>query len=280
MIIPCQKGILGNDYSMPKIKVNDINIYHEIHGDGFPFLLIRGLSSDVYRWPSSFVKEISHKFKVILFDNRGAGRTDKPDIEYSIKMMADDTVGLMKAMNIEKANILGYSMGGSIAQEVVLNYPERVNKLLLCGAGCGGPNAKAATAEVLNLLTFDRKGMTPEQVLRKTLPILFPENFIKSHPEEIEEYIRRSTLAPIPTHSYKRQLGAIAKFESYSRLNNIDTPTLIISGKEDILVPCQNSEVLAENIPGAALTLFDEVGHAMFTQKPILLAKTINDFLR
>ena len=176
MIIPCQKGILGNDYSMPKIKVNDINIYHEIHGDGFPFLLIRGLSSDVYRWPSSFVKEISHKFKVILFDNRGAGRTDKPDIEYSIKMMADDTVGLMKAMNIEKANILGYSMGGSIAQEVVLNYPERVNKLLLCGAGCGGPNAKAATAEVLNLLTFDRKGMTPEQVLRKTLPILFPEN--------------------------------------------------------------------------------------------------------
>ena len=265
---------------MPKIKINDINIYHEIHGDGFPFLLIRGLSSDVYRWPSSFVKEISHKFKVILFDNRGAGRTDKPDIEYSIKMMADDTVGLMKAMNIEKANILGYSMGGSIAQEIVLNYPERANKLLLCGAGCGGPNAKVATAEVLNLLTFDRKGMTPEQVLRKTLPILFPENFIKSHPEEIEEYIRRSTLAPIPAHSYKRQLGAIAKFESYSRLNNIDIPTLIISGKEDILVPCQNSEVLAENIPGAVLTVFDEVGHAMFTQKPILLAKTINDFLR
>jgi len=265
---------------MPKIRVNDINIYYEIHGDGFPFLLIRGLSSDVYRWPSSFVKDISIKFKVILFDNRGAGRTDKPDIEYSMKMMAADTVGLLNALNIGKANILGYSMGGSIAQEIVLNYPEKVNKLILCGAGSGGPYAKAATEEVINLLTFDRKGMTPEQVLRKTLPILFPENFIKSHPEEIDEYIRRSTLAPIPAHSYQRQLGAISRFESYSRLKNIDPPTLIISGKKDVLVPCQNSEILAENIPGAQLTLFDEVGHAMFTQNPILLAKTIIDFLR
>ena len=265
---------------MPKIKVNDINIYHEIHGDGFPILLIRGLSSDVYRWPPSFVNEISRFFKVVLFDNRGAGRTDKPDIEYSIKMMADDTIGLMNALNLEKVNVLGYSMGGSIAQEIVLNYPERINKLILCGAGSSGPNAKVATAEVINLLTFDRKGMTPEQVLRKTLPILFPENFIESHPEEIDEYVRRATLAPIPAHSYQRQLEAIAKYESYSRLKNIETPTLIISGKKDILVPYQNSEVLAENISGAKLSLLDEVGHAMFTQKPILLAKVINHFLK
>ena len=260
--------------------MNDINMYYEIHGDGYPFLLIRGLSSDVYRWPPIFIKEISRYFKVVLFDNRGAGRTDKPDIEYSIKMMADDTIGLMNAMNIEKTNVLGYSMGGSIAQEIVLNYPERVNNLILCGAGCGGPKAKVANTEVLNLLTFDRKGMTPEQVLRKTLPILFPENFIKSHPEEIEEYIRRSSLAPIPAHSYQRQLGAIANFKSYSRLKNIETSTLIISGKKDILVPSQNSEVLAENISGAKLSLLDEVGHAMFTQKPILLAKVINHFLK
>jgi pimeloyl-ACP methyl ester carboxylesterase len=265
---------------VPKIKVNDINIYYEIHGEGYPFVLIRGLSTDVYRWPSDFIEEISRNSKVILFDNRGAGRTDKPDIEYSMKMMADDTIGLMDALNINKANILGYSMGGSIAQAIVLNYPEKINKLILCGAGSGGPNAKPASPEVIRLLTFDRQGMTSAEVLRKTLPILFPESFIKNHPEDIDEYIRRSTIAPIPEYSYQRQLGAIANFESHSQLKKIKIPTLIISGKSDILVPCQNSEILAENISGSKLILLDEVGHAMFTQKPILIAKTINDFIR
>ena len=88
--------------------------------------MIRGLSSDVYRWPSSFIKEISQFFKIILFDNRGAGRTDKPDIVFSIKMMAADTIGLMDNLKIEKANVLGFSMGGSIAQEIALNYPEQL----------------------------------------------------------------------------------------------------------------------------------------------------------
>ncbi len=265
---------------MPKIKVNDINIYYEIHGDGFPFLLIRGFTSDVYRWPSSFVKDISRYFNVILFDNRGAGRTDKPDIEYSMKMMAEDTIGLMNALNIEKANILGYSMGGSIAQEIVLSYPERVNKLILCGAGAGGSKSRLVTEEAEESQYLSSEVTTPEEDLRKSLPILFPHSFIKNHPEEIEEYVRRSVLAPIPAHGKRRQAGAIANFESYSRLKNIETPTLIISGKKDILVPPQNSEVLAENILRAKLNLLDDVGHAMFTQKPILLAKMINNFLK
>ena len=90
--------ITSGDLIMPKVKVNDINIYYEIHGKGFPFFLIRGLSSDVYRWPPDFISELSKNYKIILFDNRGAGRTDKPDIEYSMEMMAADTTGLMKVL--------------------------------------------------------------------------------------------------------------------------------------------------------------------------------------
>lgn len=264
---------------MPNVKVNDINIYYEIHGEGFPLLMIRGLSSDVYRWPLSLVKEISKHFKVVLFDNRGAGRTDKPDIEYSIKMMAADTTGLMNVLNIEKAHILGYSMGGSIGQEIALDYPEKVKKLILCSAGCGGPKSVPASEEVRKGLASNREGLSDEELLRNWLPIYFTESFIQNNPDEVEKYIRRSLLAPIPPYAYRRQLMAAFSFNSYERLKDIKTPTLVLSGKEDILVPHENSILLAENIPGARLSLLDNLGHGLFTPDPLLIAKIIIEFL-
>ncbi len=264
---------------MPKVKVNDINMYYEIHGEGFPFLMIRGLSSDVYRWPLSLVKEISKHLKVVLFDNRGAGRTDKPDIEYSIKMMANDTVGLMNHLNIEDAHILGYSMGGSIAQEIVLNYPEKVKKLILCSTGCGGPKSVPASEEIRKRLASSREGLSDEEILRNSISIYFTESFIQNNPDKVEEYIRRSLLAPIPPYAYRRQLMAAFNFNSYDRLKNIKTPTLVLSGKEDILVPHENSILLAEQIPKAKLILLNNLGHGLFTPDPLRISKIILEFL-
>ena len=264
---------------MPKVKVNDINIYYEIHGKGYPLLLIRGLSSDVYRWPPDFIRELSKYFRIILFDNRGAGRTDKPDIEYSIEMMADDTTCLMKVLNIEKAHILGYSMGGMVAQEIALNYPEKAKKIILCSTGCGGPNSIPASEEVRTILKINRERLSDEELVRNWIIFYFIESFIRNKPDVVDEYIRRSLLAPIPSHSYRRQLNALNNFNSYKRLKNIRAPTLILSGKEDILVPHENSVLLAENIPGAKLALLDNQGHGIFTPKPFLLAKTIIEFL-
>jgi len=255
-------------------------MYYEIHGSGYPFILIRGLSSDVYRWPPSFVEEIAKYFKIILFDNRGAGRTDKPDIEYSMKMMADDTIGLMNALYIKQAIVLGFSMGGAIAQEIALNYPDRVKKLVLCGAACGGPQSVVAAEEVYVSLSSDREGLTPEETIRNSLPLLFTEDFIKNNPGKIDEFVARSILAIIPPYSYRRQLAAISKFNSFNRLKNITTPTFVISGKEDILVPPQNSEILAENISGAKLVLLDDLAHDMFSQDPISTAKTIINLIK
>ena len=220
-----------------------------------------------------------NKNKVVLFDNRGAGRTDKPDIEYSIKMMANDTTSLMDRLKIEKAHILGYSMGGSIAQEIALSYPEKLEKLILCSTGCGGPKSIPASEEIRTGLFSSREGLSDEEKLRNSMPLYFPEDFIRKNPDKVEDYIRRSLLAPIPPHSYRRQLMAVLDFNSYERLKDIKSPTLVISGKEDILVPHENSILLAENIPGAKLILLDNLGHGLFTPDPKLITDLIIDFL-
>ncbi|MHA2431043.1 MAG: alpha/beta fold hydrolase, partial [Promethearchaeota archaeon] len=122
---------------MPIVQVNNIKIYYKIHGEGTPFILIRGLSSSLVDWVPYNIEQFSKSFKTILFDNRGVGRTEIPGGNYNTKMMAGDTVGLMDALGIKKTYLLGFSMGGCIAQEMVLNYPNRVTKLVLSSSWSG-----------------------------------------------------------------------------------------------------------------------------------------------
>ena len=115
---------------MPQIKVGDINMYYEVHGEGIPLVLIHGLGADTNAWMFQ-MPELATKYKVVIFDNRGVGQTDTPDIPYSAQMMADDTADLMDALNIAEAHILGYSLGGFIAQELAIKYPQKVRSLIL-----------------------------------------------------------------------------------------------------------------------------------------------------
>ncbi len=265
---------------MPKVKVNDINIYYEIHGDGFPLVIIRGLGSNIDWWDPEFLDEMSKNLKTIIFDNRGAGRTDKPDIEYSIEMFARDTIGLMDVLDIERANLLGLSMGGMIAQEIVLNYHERVEKLVLCGTNCGGYKAIAPSPEVVETLMNEAEGITLDEKAEQTIQLTFTEEFIKNNPNIIEREIQTILKNPIPDFSFQRQLGAAMKFNAHRRLKKVNTPTLIVQGKKDLLVPPKNAEVLAKLIPGAKLSFFDNSGHAIFSQETEIVAKTILEFLK
>ena len=142
---------------MPKIKVNDINIYYEIYGEGFPYVMIMAMAGDVNWWTPEIIEASSQNFKTIIFDNRGTGQTDEPAIDYSMKLFADDTVGLMDALNIEKAHILGVCMGGFIAQEIALSYPDRVEKLILGCTHCGGSKQIPPSGKIM------RKMMSPKK---------------------------------------------------------------------------------------------------------------------
>jgi len=251
---------------MPKIKVNDIQMFYEVHGEGFPLIMIMGFTGNTSWWDPRWIQTLSEKFKVIAFDNRGAGRTDISDREYSIKLFADDTAGLMNALGIPQANVLGMSMGGMIAQELVLNYREKVKKLVLCATHCGGAKSVQASEEVLGTLTADRSGVSAEEIARMTIPLLFTEDFLKNIPGVEELVIEHISKNPISNEAFMRQMSAIMQFDTYDRLSQIKTPTLILHGKQDILIPPGNGAILGKAIPEARLVSFENSAHGLIEE--------------
>ena len=261
---------------MPIIKVNDIHMYFESHGEGFPFFMILGLSCDVNWWTPEIIEAMAKNFKTIVFDNRGIGQSDKPEMSYSIKMFADDTVGLMNALNIEKAHVLGLSMGGFIAQEIALSCPERVEKLILCSTHCGGAKALAPSNEAISfLLNPPRK---PIEFVNSFIPLLFTNTFIESNPDFIESYKQRMLRIPFNRRLYRRQLQAMS-FNAARKLKTINIPTLILHGKEDVLVPPGNAEILAKGIPNARKVILDNTAHFLFQPDTEKVTTLISEFL-
>ncbi|MFX1410064.1 MAG: alpha/beta fold hydrolase [Promethearchaeota archaeon] len=267
---------------MPKAQVNDINIYYKIRGEGTPFVLIRGFSSSLDNWPPYSIEQFSKSFKTILFDNRGAGRTDVPDGKYYVQVMADDTIGLMDALNINKAYLLGYSMGGCIAQEMVLNYPNRVTKLILTSTW-SGPSHGIVTPipeenPFLKMLPLLKEGKY-EKMARILTNSLFPEDYKKRNPHIIEKVVKNYMTHPPTPKGFEGQRAYVETFDTYDRLSEINIPTLIIHGTEDRIVPVENAKILAEKIPSAELILFENAGHGVIIQDYKFWTQKVIEFL-
>jgi len=263
---------------MPKVKVNDIQIYYEVHGEGFPLIMITGWSGNIDWWDLRLIQELSKKYKLVIFDNRGVGRTDISDMKYTIKLFANDTAGLMDALGISRANVLGFSMGGMIAQELVLNYPEKVEKLVLCSTHCGGTKSVPPSQKALDMFIVDESALSPEQIARMTIPILFTEDFIKNNPDLVEFSLQQILRAPISIKALLRQVNAIMEFDTYERLSQIKVPTLVLHGKQDILVPPENGSILAEAIPNAKFVYFENSAHGLIEEMEKVISVVL-DFL-
>ena len=248
---------------MPKVKVKDINIYYEMHGRGFPLIMIMGLSANVDWWDPRMIHELLKKYQLVIFDNRGAGRTDVSNRGYTIKSFAEDTAGLMGALGISRAHILGVSMGGMIAQELALNFPEKVEKLILCSTNCGGKRSVLPSQEILRTLMAGGSVLSPEEIVRMTIPLIFTEDFVKKNPDLLEFSIQQILRAPISKEVFMNQLSAITQFDTCDRLPQIRAPTLVLHGKRDILVPPENAAILAEAIPNATLFYLENSAHGL-----------------
>jgi pimeloyl-ACP methyl ester carboxylesterase len=264
--------------AMPRVKLGDIQIHYEVHGEGFPLTMIMGLSGNTDWWDPRLIEELSKEFKLVLFDNRGAGRTVDSYKEHTIKLFAEDTAGLMDALGIPRAHVFGLSMGGMIAQELVLNYAEKIEKLVLCSTHCGGSKSVLPSKEVLGILTADRSMLSPEEIARGSIPLLFTEDFIKKNPNLVEFSIQQILKAPISNEAFISHLNAIMNFDSYDRLPQIKVPTLILHGKRDILVPPENASILAEAIPNSKLVYFENSAHGLVEEMEKVISISL-DFL-
>lgn len=263
---------------MPKVLVNGIQIYYEEAGNGPAVLLIQGLGLSGRFWYRQ-VPALAQYFRVITFDNRGAGKSDKPDEPYTISQMAEDARALLDHLGIAKAHVIGASMGGYIAQELAISHPERVEKLVLLCTHLGGPEYLAATQnlwrEILNV-----SGLSLADIYRRGIRYSVTPEFFEKHKDVVEELVRMRLEEPQPPHAFQRQFTAAAQFEARERASSIRAPTLVLAGEEDKVVPLEFAKKLAATIPNARLVVVSGAAHLLFIEKAEEVNKTILEFLR
>jgi 3-oxoadipate enol-lactonase len=209
------------DDHVSTVDVNGLHMYYELHGDGPPLVLILGLGGDVSEF-GGLIQGLAERHRVLAFDNRGVGRTDMPDTPYTVEMMADDTVGLMRAVGIRRAHVVGISLGGRIAMALTLAHPEMVDRLVLA----------STAARVIS--TLRRKFVM--NVLSRVLPARSGN--------------------PQPRYAFERQLAASGGWNGTSRLPEIHVPTVVLHGRNDKTAPYELAEELHNGIPGAKMVTF------------------------
>jgi len=258
---------------MPFTENAGTKIYWEEHGSGDPLLMIMGLGGCLEMWHRTMPVVTPH-FRTIVFDNRGVGKSDVPPGPYPIPTMASDAIAVMNAAGIDKAHVYGISMGGIIAQELGLSYPERVRSLILGCTTHGGPAAVPAEPRVIEVLR-KRDQMTVEEAIKAMTPFVYDAGTPQSE-LEIDIDLRRRF--PPPPQGYNAQLQGIFAYESRSRLPQIKCPTLVIHGETDQLIPAQNGRMIAELIPGAKLVMLPNASHIFMTDQPKASSEAVLGF--
>jgi pimeloyl-ACP methyl ester carboxylesterase len=247
---------------MPFVENQGAKIYWDEQGQGEPILLTMGLGWPCTMWYRTR-PTLAARYRTIAFDNRGAGRSDVPPGPYSIAAMASDAAAVLDAAGVQRAHVLGASMGGMIAQEFALQYPERVRSLVLACTACGGPHATQASPEVIQVL-LHRQG-TPTERAEAVVPFIYDAATPRTRIDEDLAVLSKNYAT---SEGYMGQLQGILAWEAYTRLPEIRIPTLAVHGVNDRLVPAANSDLIASCIPGAQLVKIPNASHIFMTDQP------------
>jgi len=262
-------------FPVQTVDVNGITLAYQDSGSGSPLVLINGFASTMDMWNPPVLAALADHFRIITFDNRGTGYSSVSDEPFSIPLFASDTLALMDALGIARAHILGLSMGASIAQELVLSQPERVDRLILVAGTCGGSRAVWMTPEVLETLS-DKSGSGVD-LANRMFSVLFPQKWLAAHdPWQYCPDVRET----VSEESAAKQAEALFSWPgTYDRLPQIRSPTMVVTGTEDAVIPPANAVTLADRIPNARLEQILGAGHGLMYQCPGEFAKAVLEFL-
>ena len=250
-----------------------VRIAWEEHGDGPPLLLVQGLGYGRWGW-EPVVPRLAERRRVIVFDNRGIGDSDRPQGPYTAAEMAGDALAVLDAAGVARADVLGASLGGAVAQELALRHAERLEKLVLVATMSGMTNMHPIPAQTLQLMG-EAATLEPAVALRR-----FIENALEPEPDAavVERLVELRTANPPDPVGWAAQAGIWTTFDVWDELPSIDLPTLVVQGEGDVVVDPRNAALLAERIPGAQLELVAG-GHLFFWNRPAEFAKLVLEFL-
>ena len=258
-----------------KAKINGAKLYYETHGHGDPLLIIQGWGMDITGW-QTIIEPLSRAFRVIVFDNRGTGRSEVTPGDYTTRQLADDAAALLDHLRIKKAHVLGWSMGGMIAQELVLAYPEKVDRLIL-SASSARVNARSSFIAWSNIEAIRRGEI--ETSVNWQLSFCF-SNALFANPELLEQVKNRALNPPYPVtlEGLMSQFAAVVSHDRRRQLRRITSPTLVLGAKEDGIIDVGQVEALAREIEHAELRLLPG-GHMYHIEYPHTFAEAVIKFV-
>jgi len=260
------------DLPVKHVAVDDIKVGYSEIGDGPPILMIMGLWGTMDLWDPNFVKALAKDRRVIMFDNRGMGSTTAGSKEFSVQTFASDVVGIIKALNLKRADVLGWAMGGSVALVLAENYPDVVRHLVIYAGSCGGKECTPTSPEIQKM--YAKEDLTMEDVVRS----MFPKEWNEAHPDIWEYYPEARTNTA--QANLERQLAAEEEWTGcFDDLKFIRSASLIVNGDEDLDCPKENAIILNLEIAGSKMVLFHNAGHGLMYQMPLELAEAIHQFL-
>jgi pimeloyl-ACP methyl ester carboxylesterase len=264
--------------SLTTVAVDGARMVYRRIGTGPPLLVLNGFGATSEDWDPDLIDRLASSNELILLNNRGIGGSTDDGQSFAIAKLATDVAHVIESLGIERANVMGWSMGGFIAQALALNYAHRVDKLVLLSTDSGGIEADLASPDVWSKLV-DTSG-TPNEQARRLFSLLFPNEVAESFYRRFGDVVAAAR-AQLPAELLNRQAAAMDAWHRNgvaNQLREIGVPVLIATGTEDIVIPASNALKLVNAIPGAWLARFPNSGHAFTAQYPRALANLINSF--
>jgi 3-oxoadipate enol-lactonase len=260
---------------MPLARVGDIELDYERSGSGPPLLAIMGMSGTSLHWGEPFLEPLREHFEVIVYDHRGVGSSTRlGQGRLTIAQLAEDAAGLLAALQVDTAHVLGISMGGMVAQELALAHPERIDTLTLGCTYCGGEGSALSSEEVMRRLTEGMSSGVRERAIRAAWEANVSPAFA-ANDEAYARFLGIGLRRAVPVVTIMAQMRAIAAHDTSTRLPQLRLPTLVIHGTLDEMLPVQNGHMIAGLIPGSRLEILDGVGHLFFWEQPAHSAELI-----